>query len=83
MDDLSAISIIEDACGYKLSQEQRICVKEHTNKSTLINACAGSGKTSVMIFSIIFDALTDKIMPDHVLCLTFSKKPRKRWNIDI
>ena len=26
MDDLSAISIIEDACGYKLSQEQRICV---------------------------------------------------------
>lgn len=77
MDDLSAISIIEDACGYKLSQEQRICVKEHTNKSTLINACAGSGKTSVMIFSIIFDALTDKIMPDHVLCLTFSKKAQK------
>ena len=77
MDDLSAISIIEEACGYKLSKEQKTCIVNHSKKSTLINACAGSGKTSVMIFSIIFDALTNRLMPDQVLCMTFSKKAQK------
>lgn len=77
MDDISAISIIEEACGYKLSQEQKNCIINHSKRSTLINACAGSGKTSVMIFSIIFDALTNRLMPDQVLCVTFSKKAQK------
>jgi hypothetical protein len=28
MDNLSAISIIEEVCGYKLSQEQKNCMEE-------------------------------------------------------
>lgn len=77
MDDLSAISILEEACGYKLSSEQKECILKHSTRPTLINACAGSGKTSVMILSIIFDALTKKIMPDKVLCMTFSKRAQQ------
>lgn len=57
----------------KFSDEQIKILECGFDKPTLINACAGAGKTTMLELSIIYNALEGKILPKHVLGITFSR----------
>lgn len=81
-----AIETVENALNIKLSDEQKAVLRADPNKAILTNACAGSGKTTLYLISIITRALTGMQNPANVLGVTFSKKAQtdmeKRYNID-
>lgn len=66
------IKIIEKALDLKLSDEQLAILESHFQQPTLVNACAGAGKTTTMIISILYQAMCQKTRPEEVLCVTFS-----------
>lgn len=68
------IKIIEQALGYPLSNEQIAILESGFKTPTLVNACAGAGKTTTMIISIIYQAMCGHAMPGNTLCVTFSKE---------
>lgn len=68
------IKIIEQALGYPLSNEQIAILESDFKTPTLVNACAGAGKTTTMIISIIYQAMCGHAMPGNTLCVTFSKE---------
>lgn len=57
----------------KFSDEQIKILECGFDRPTLINACAGAGKTTMLELSIIYNALEGKILPKHVLGITFSR----------
>lgn len=69
-----AIELVEETFQLKLSKEQIAILKNDPNKPLLVNACAGSGKTTLYLISVIVRALIGKQNPKNVLGITFSKK---------
>lgn len=71
------IQKIEDGLGYRLSDEQIAILTSNFQNPTLVNACAGAGKTTTMITSIFYQALTGQTDTNQVLGITFSKKAQE------
>lgn len=69
-----AISLIEQTMGFNMSDEQRSILVFGHGSSTLINSCAGAGKTTTLMMSILYNALVNEIDPEYVLGITFSKR---------
>ena len=57
------IKIIEQALGYPLSDEQVAILQSNFDNPTLVNACAGAGKTTTMIISILYQAMRGNVLP--------------------
>lgn len=68
------IQKIEAGLGYQLSAEQVAILTSNFQNPTLVNACAGAGKTTTMITAIFYQALTGQTATNQVLGITFSKK---------
>ena len=68
------IAFLEEANGIKLSDEQKAVLESPNDKALLINAAAGSGKTTIIIMMMIKRILTGEIQPDEILAITFSKQ---------
>ena len=71
------IKIIEQALGYPLSDEQVAILQSNFDNPTLVNACAGAGKTTTMIISILYQAMRGNVLPINTLCVTFSKEAQE------
>jgi DNA helicase-2/ATP-dependent DNA helicase PcrA len=67
----------------KLSEQQKAAVEE-TSASVLLLAVPGSGKTTVLVSRIAHFILNQKIHPDRMLILTFSRESardmKRRFN---
>lgn len=68
------IQKIEAGLGYQLSDEQVAILTSNFQNPTLVNACAGAGKTTTMITAIFYQALTKQTETNQVLGITFSRK---------
>ena len=68
------IKKIEHDLNFQLSDEQKAILTADKNRPTLINACAGAGKTTTMMISIIYQIMLNQITPQQVLGITFSKR---------
>lgn len=73
----ATIHQIEQGLGYSLSDEQVAILKSNFQQPTLVNACAGAGKTTTMITSIFYQALEGHTTTNQVLGITFSKKAQE------
>lgn len=71
---MNSIQIFEKALNIKLSDEQKAILKSKLNTPTLVNACAGAGKTTTMILSILYQQMERITETGDVLAITFSKK---------
>ena len=69
-----AILLIEQTMGFNMSDEQRSILVFGHGSPTLINSCAGAGKTTTLMMSILYNALVNEIDPKYVLGITFSKR---------
>ena len=69
-----AISLIEQTMTFNMSDEQRSILVFGHGSPTLINSCAGAGKTTTLMMSILYNALVNNIDPKYVLGITFSKR---------
>lgn len=82
-----AIKEINHVFNITLSKEQEAVLRAPIDTPLLVNACAGSGKTTLFLYSIITRALTNKQNPENVLGITFSKKAQtdmeNRYNEDV
>lgn len=67
-----AILLIEQTMGFNMSDEQRSILVFGHGSPTLINSCAGAGKTTTLMMSILYNALVNEINPKYVLGITFS-----------
>src|ERR1700750_2789060 len=56
-----------------LNPQQREAVL-HTDGPTIILAGAGSGKTRVLTYKVIYLMLVKKIPPESIICVTFTNK---------
>lgn len=72
-----AISLIEQTMGFNMSDEQRSILVFGYGSPTLINSCAGAGKTTTLMMSILYNALIHDIDPKYVLGITFSKRAQQ------
>ena len=68
------IKFVEDKIGVSFSDEQKAILNTSPEKAILVNACAGSGKTTVFLANILVKALAKKQYPREVLGITFSKQ---------
>lgn len=68
------IKFVEDNIGVSFSDEQKAILNTSPEKAILVNACAGSGKTTVFLANILVKALAKKQYPREVLGITFSKQ---------
>lgn len=68
------IERVSKELNLKLSDEQKAILKEPNNQALLVNACAGSGKTTILVLNIIIKAIAHEQNPNEVLAVTFSKK---------
>lgn len=66
------IKEMSNKMNFELSEEQ-IKVIEHDNKPLAVVACAGSGKTTTIELKMLYDVLNEKMKPEEILCITFSK----------
>lgn len=71
---MNSIQIFEKALNIKLSDEQKIILNSKLSTPTLVNACAGAGKTTTMILSILYQQMEGITKTEDVLAITFSKK---------
>ena len=67
---------IENYFDIILSDEQKKILECGFDRPTLINACAGAGKTTMIELSVIYNALEKRVLPQDVLCVTFSRNAR-------
>lgn len=67
---------IENYFDIILSDEQKKILECEFDRPTLINACAGAGKTTMIELSVIYNALEKRVLPQDVLCVTFSRNAR-------
>lgn len=70
----SIISLMESGLGLTFSKEQQKILVNSYETPLLINACAGSGKTTIFILMILVALTKHLIEPQEVLGITFSKK---------
>lgn len=73
MKNSQAFDIIEQAMGFRPSDEQQFILFGSYDRPTLINSCAGAGKTTTLMMSIIYNALIHDADPKKVLGVTFSQ----------
>lgn len=71
---MNSIQIFEKALNIKLSDEQKTILNSKLSTPTLVNACAGAGKTTTMILSILYQQMEGITKTEDVLAITFSKK---------
>ncbi|MFT8907967.1 MAG: ATP-dependent helicase [Lentilactobacillus diolivorans] len=69
-----AIDLLEKATGMQFSDEQLRILKQPFSQPTLINACAGAGKTTIFMLSTLVAIMTGDISARAILGITFSKK---------
>lgn len=62
-----------------LSEQQRAIV-ESTEKNIMVVACPGSGKTHTLISKYIHLVVKEKIDPDNIILITFTKKAGQEMN---
>ena len=62
-----------------LSDQQRAIV-ESTDKNIMVVACPGSGKTHTLISKYINLVVKEKIDPDNIILITFTKKAGQEMN---
>lgn len=70
----SSIKLIESALDIKLSNEQLRILRYQFQSPILVNACAGSGKTTLFLINALVAIISGKVQPDEILAITFSKK---------
>ena len=80
METKDAIKLINQTFNIKLSDEQMAILNANQTTPLLVNACAGSGKTTLYLISIIVRALCGQQDPENVLGITFSKKAQLDMN---
>lgn len=76
-----AIKLLERATNMHFSAEQLAILNQPFQQPTLINACAGSGKTTIFMLTTLVAILTGTISPENVLGITFSKKAQTDMEI--
>lgn len=66
------IQTLESRIGYPLSDEQKK-ILTHQDGTLSVVACAGSGKTTTIETKMVYDIVNERVAPDEILCVTFSK----------
>lgn len=74
LDKSNAINIISKSLNIDFSPEQRAILNQPSNQALLVNACAGSGKTTLFISKVLVEELVGEQAANSVLGITFSKK---------
>lgn len=74
---IDTINKISKALGINYSDEQRKVLEQPSNEAMLVNACAGSGKTTLFITNVLVEEITGEQPADSVLGITFSRKARE------
>lgn len=77
IDTHKAIELLQETLKIKYSDEQCQILEASMDRPTLVNACAGSGKTTLFLSKIIVEGLTQRQVPREVLGITFSKKAQE------
>ncbi|TPR49234.1 hypothetical protein DY037_05490 [Apilactobacillus micheneri] len=72
--ETEAIKALSSSLKLKLSNEQLDIIQEDLKHPLLINAIAGSGKTTTFMLRILYLILTGQLRSNEILGITFSKK---------
>ena len=70
------IDLMESGLKMKFSAEQIKILNNDFTKPLLVNACAGSGKTTIFILMALIAVAQGNADPDEILGITFSHKSR-------
>ncbi|KRM17687.1 UvrD REP helicase [Companilactobacillus nantensis DSM 16982] len=70
------IDLMESGLNMKFSDEQIRILNNDFTKPLLVNACAGSGKTTIFILMALIAVAKGDAAPDEILGITFSHKSR-------
>ncbi|GEO78024.1 ATP-dependent DNA helicase UvrD [Companilactobacillus mindensis DSM 14500] len=70
------ISLMESGLDLTFSKEQQRILSNSHETPLLINACAGSGKTTIFILMILVALTRNLVEPQEVLGITFSRKSK-------
>jgi len=70
------IDLMESGLNMKFSDEQIKILKNDFTKPLLVNACAGSGKTTIFILMALIAVAQGNAEPNEILGITFSHKSR-------
>ncbi|MFC6176913.1 UvrD-helicase domain-containing protein [Companilactobacillus huachuanensis] len=70
------IDLMESGLDMKFSAEQIKILNNDFTKPLLVNACAGSGKTTIFILMSLIAVARGNASPDEILGITFSHKSR-------
>jgi len=70
------IDLMESGLKMKFSDEQIAILNNDFTKPLLVNACAGSGKTTIFILMSLIAIAENKTEPDEILGITFSHKSK-------
>lgn len=73
LDDEEIIKRIESSNGFPLSEEQLQVVREYGRPLSVV-ACAGAGKTSVMVSKMIYMEQIHKVKASSILGISFNKE---------
>ena len=73
LDDEEMIKRIESSNGFPLSEEQLQVVREYGRPLSVV-ACAGAGKTSVMVSKMIYMEQIHKVKASSILGISFNKE---------
>lgn len=66
--------------NHALTHEQIQSIESDISKNELIIAGAGSGKTQVMTYRVLYAIINKFVRPHEILCLTFTNKATKELN---
>lgn len=70
------IRLMESGLGLTFSQEQKQILMNDFEKPLLVNACAGSGKTTIVILMILVAISKGLVDSSEILGVTFSNRSR-------
>ena len=70
------IDLMESGLNMKFSAEQIAILNNDFTRPLLVNACAGSGKTTIFILMALITIAKNNAEPDEILGITFSHKSR-------
>ncbi|KRN99012.1 UvrD-helicase domain-containing protein [Companilactobacillus kimchiensis] len=70
------IDLMESGLNMKFSAEQVAILKNDFMRPLLVNACAGSGKTTIFILMALIAIAKGNTEPNEILGITFSHKSR-------
>lgn len=74
--DEQVIEEIKTKLGLPLSEEQEAVLK-HKNAPLNVLACAGSGKTTVLVARMTKREMADSVKPQNMLAITFSRSAKE------